>query len=145
MPSAAYCRLVDDLCQLALLPNPKALYERTALTVGKVNFSLVERSGDPYSEVLIYTDLGPLPSQHRDAVLLRLLDINFHLFVGAGSPSCSYNSETQRLTLGVSLLLQAATGQRLLALLGQLADMAHNWRGDHFLERPSPRHAQVRL
>lgn len=137
MPSAEYCRLVDDMCQLALLPNPKALYERTALTVHKVNFNLIERPGDPYSELLIYTDLGPLPSQRREAVLLRLLDINFHLFTGAGSPSCTYNSETQRLTLAVSLLLQGTSGERLLGLLGQLADMARSWRDDHFLDRPA--------
>lgn len=134
MPSVTFCRLVDELCRQAALPNPQALYERTALTIDGVHFSLVERAAEPYAEVLIYLDLGPLPEAQRAAVLLRLLEINFHLFVGAGSPSCAYNSESQRLLLCLSLLQQGASGAGLLQLLGQLAELARNWRKEHFLD-----------
>ena len=133
MPSATFRRLIDELCHLSKLPDPQALYERTALNVSGVDFSLVEREG-PVSEVIIHCDFGALPGRRREEVLLRLLEINFNLFIGSASPSCTVNQQTGRATLAAAAPLQGLGSLALLELLGQLADMAKVWREGYFLD-----------
>jgi hypothetical protein len=133
MPSATFRRLIDELCHLSKLPNPQALYERAALSIDGVDTSLVEREGQ-INEVIIHCDFGALPTRRRDEVLLRLLEINFNLFIGSASPSCTVNQQTGRATLAAVAPLPGLTALALLELLGQLADMAKVWRQGYFLE-----------
>lgn len=132
MPTATYCTLVDEVCRLTLLPNPHTLYEHTALSIDGIDISLVERH-EPANEVGIQCDLGPLPGRQREAVLLRLLEINFHLFTDAANSTCTVNPITGRATLAAVIPLQHARAAALLELLGQLADMAKAWRQSYFL------------
>lgn len=133
MPSPMFRILIDELCQISLLPDPHVLYERAALNIDGVDISLVEREG-PTNEVIIHCGLGALPNRRRDEVLLRLLEINFSLFTGSSSPSCTVNPQTGCATLAAVAPLQGLSATGLLELLGQLADMANAWRQDYFLD-----------
>ena len=133
MPSATFCLLIDQLCQLSCLPDPKALYERTSLNIDGVDISLVEREGAA-SEIIIHCDLGTPPTRRRDEVLCRLLEINFNLFTGSASPAYMVNPQTGRATLAAVAPLAGLGAIGLLELLGQLADMANTWRQGYFLE-----------
>lgn len=128
--------LIDSLCKLALIPNPQTLYERTALQVNGVEFSLVYSDGAGAGNVLLYGDMGPLPVRARDAVAMRLLEMNFELSGDTASPAFSLNPQSQRVSLSVVLLLERMSAERLLEVLGHLADMALAWRRDFFLDAP---------
>lgn len=128
--------LIDSLCKLALIPNPQTLYEQTTLQVAGVDFSLVYSEGPGAGNVLLYGDMGPLPTRSRDAVAMRLLEMNFELSGDPASPAFSLNPQTQRVSLTVVLLLERLSAERLLEVLGHLANMAHAWRTDYFLDSP---------
>lgn len=80
MPSTDFRKLIDEICRLSKLPHPQALYHQAALNIDGVDISLLEREG-PIGELIIYCDLGALPTRQREETLLRLLEFNFHLFI----------------------------------------------------------------
>lgn len=137
MPTATYCRLIDEVCRLSLLSTPHTLYEHAALRIDGVDISLVERH-EPVAEVAIHCDLGPLPDRQREAALHRLLEINFHLSVGAANSTCAVNPKTGHAILAAAISLHHARATQLLQLLGQLAGIAIAWRQSFFLA-PQPR------
>jgi hypothetical protein len=129
-----YQALINELCELTVIPNPETLYEMASIRVRGVDFSLLYNESPGAGEVLIYCGFGPLPQQQRDAVMQRLLETNLHLFNGQNSPSLSYNPETGHVVLVSVLLLDALKAQRLLDMLGYLAAMAQKWRETYFLD-----------
>lgn len=137
MANAHYHRLVDDICQLALIPSTALLYQTTQLSVKGVDFSLHHVEGSDAGKVLIHADFGLLPAQQREAILLRLLDTNFHLS-GGEYPICfSHNERTGHVMFSASQPLDNVTGSGVLLLMGHLADYAQAWRQTYFLdERP---------
>ncbi|GGM31204.1 CesT family type III secretion system chaperone [Pseudomonas asuensis] len=134
MSLESYQALINELCKLTIIPNPETLYEMASLRVREINFSLLYNESPAAGEVLIYCGFGPLPQQHRDAVMQRLLETNLHLFNGQNSPSFSYNPETGHVILVSVLLLDALDAQRLLDMLGYLAALAQKWRETYFLD-----------
>ncbi|MBD1586839.1 CesT family type III secretion system chaperone [Pseudomonas typographi] len=134
MASSAYCTLIDQLCELTLIPNPSAFYERANLSVKEVDFNLTHNPGVGEGDIFIYCGFGPLPRGNREAVLQRLLETNLYLFSGPFSPSLAYNSETGQVVLTSNVMVDNLTAERLLGLMGGLADMALVWRGNHFLD-----------
>jgi hypothetical protein len=129
-----YQVLINELCELTVIPNPETLYEMASIRVRGVDFSLLYNESPGAGEVLIYCGFGPLPQQRRDAVMQRLLETNLHLFNGQNSPSLSFNPETGHVVLVSVLLLDALKAQRLLDMLGYLAAMAQKWRETYFLD-----------
>lgn len=140
-----YQALINDLCELTVIPNPETLYEMASLRIRGIDFSLLYKDGPGAGEVLIYCGFGPLPQQQRETIMQRLLETNLYLFNGQNSPSLSYNPETGQVVLVSVLLLDALTAQRLLDMLGYLAAMAQKWQETYFLDeekRPTQRSAE---
>lgn len=134
MASPAYCKLIDELCELTMIPTPSAFYEQANLAVKEVDFSLTHNPGAGEGDVFIYCSFGPLPQANREAVLQRLLETNLYLFSGPFSPSLTYNPDSGLVILIGHAMLENLTADRLLGLMGGIADMALVWRGSYFFE-----------
>ncbi|MFH7445214.1 type III chaperone ShcM, partial [Pseudomonas syringae pv. tagetis] len=74
-------------------------YVSANFKISVVDFTLQYLDRDDGSAVLIYGDMGTLPTRKRDAALLALIDINFHMFSGAHSTVFSWNAQTGRVLL----------------------------------------------
>jgi len=131
-----YRSLIDQVCELTLIPNPETLYENASLQVRGVDFSLFYRESPGAGEVLIYCGFGPLPQRRRDEVMQCLLETNLYLFNGQNSPALAYNAETGQVVLVSVLLLDALEAQRLLDMLGYISGMAKQWQESYFLKEP---------
>lgn len=129
-----YRLLIDQFCEATSIPNSASLYESANFAVSGVDFSLIYRDLQPHGQVQFYADMGKLPEQRREAVLLTLLDINFHTFAGADSPVLAYNRETQRILLMGALPIESASPQHLLSMMSSWAQVAHTWRENFFQE-----------
>lgn len=127
-----YCKLIDEICAEVNIPNPERLYQEANLKVDDVAFTLLYGSVADPNSMMLYCDFGELPEQGREAVLLRLMETNMHLF-GANSPCFTYNSESKHIVLAARLRLFAATGEDVLRTLRSLAAGALEWRQNHFL------------
>jgi len=128
-----YRQLIDQICELTMLPDPASLYEMASISVRGISFSLLYNEKGDSGEVQIYCGFGPLPKHEREPVLLRLLETNLHLCTGPGSPALSYNSETSQVILVCVLPLEVLEAQTLLDMLGALAEMAKQWQSHYFL------------
>ncbi|WP_245219461.1 type III effector [Pseudomonas parafulva] len=134
MAAPSYCRLIDQLCALTMIPSPSAFYEHANLSVKAVDFSLKHTPSVGEGDVFIYASFGALPTAHREAVLQRLLETNLYLLSGPFCPSLAYNSDNQEVTLIGHVPLETLTAEHLLGLMGGIADMALNWRNGYFLD-----------
>lgn len=137
MTSDRYRLLIDEICILSLIPHSPGLHESTNFTVHDVDFSLQHRFREPVDQVAIYADMGPLPPGNREAVLLSLLEINFHLFHGGQSPVFSYNPETLRVLLMGSIELADATAPTVLLTMKAFAQLGTQWRISAFQQPAS--------
>jgi hypothetical protein len=68
MAAPGYCKPIDELCELTLIPNPSALYELAHLSVRDVDFTFTHNQGIGAGDILIYCGFGPLPVENREAV-----------------------------------------------------------------------------
>ncbi|NWD25691.1 CesT family type III secretion system chaperone [Pseudomonas yamanorum] len=134
MATAAYSKLIDQLCELTMISNPSAFYEQANLSVKDVDFTLRHNSGVGEGDVFIYCSYGALPKTNRELVLERLLEANLLLFSGPLSPSLSYNADTEHVILCGHAMIENLTAERLLGLMGGIADMALVWREGYFIE-----------
>ncbi|KAF1010957.1 MAG: hypothetical protein GAK32_01137 [Pseudomonas fluorescens] len=139
MANQHYRQLVDQICQLTQIPTAALLYESTQLTVRDVDFSLSHIESPEADAVLMHADFGPLPSRQREAILLRLLDTNFHLIDGVRHSSFSHNEHTGHVMFGSALALQGTTAEQILLLMGHIAEYAQAWRQTYFLDDQRPR------
>lgn len=137
MTTDRYRLIIDDICTLSLIPHSPVFHEAANFTVHNVDFTLQHRTLEQGDQVAIYADMGPLPSGNRDAVLLSLLEINFHLFHSSQSPMFSYNRETQRALLMGSVELTGATATGLLLTMRAFAQLAGEWRKSAFQQSAS--------
>ncbi|MBC3345594.1 CesT family type III secretion system chaperone [Pseudomonas sp. SWRI196] len=138
MASPTYCKLIDQLCELTMIPTPSAFYEQANLSVKEVDFSLKHTPGVGEGDVFIYCSFGALPEANREAVLQRLLETNLYLLSGAFCPSLSYNRDSQQVILIGHVPLETLTAERLLGVMGGAADMALIWRNGYFFDGASP-------
>lgn len=138
MASPIYCKLIDQLCELTMIPTPAAFYEQANLSVKDVDFSLKHTPGVGEGDIFIYCSFGPLPVANREAVLQRLLETNLYLLSGAFCPSLSYNRDSEQVILIGHVPLETLTAERLLGLMGGAADMALIWRDGYFFDGASP-------
>ena len=132
MSIEAYRELVDEICVKINIPDPEPMYESADMCIMGVEFSMYhcgERSPD---HGVVYCDFGPLPTEAREAVLLRLLQTNLFMFT-VNSPTFTCNAENQHIVLAANVPLATATADALLATLMGVAEMAMEWRARHFL------------
>jgi len=137
MTTDRYRLLIDEICTLSLIPHSPDFHEAANFKVNQIDFSLQHRALEHGDQVAIYADMGQLPSGNRDAVLLSLLEINFHLFHSGQSPVFSCNHETQRVLLMGSVELAHATAPTLLLTMKAFAQLAGEWRKSAFQQAAS--------
>lgn len=128
-----YHQLIDNICELTMLPDPASLYEVASISVRNINFSLLYKENAVLGEVQIFCGFGPLPTQQRERVLQRLLETNLYLCTGPGNPTLTYNAETGQVVLVCIFPLGALEAQPLLDMLGHLAETAKRWQSTYFL------------
>lgn len=143
MASPTYCKLIDQLCALTMIPTPSAFYEQANLSVKEVDFSLKHTLSVGEGDVFIYASFGALPTANREAVLQRLLETNLYLLSGPFCPSLSYNSDSELVVLIGHVPLENLTAEHLLGLMGGIADMALVWRNGYFLDGPATQPARA--
>ncbi|RMW14955.1 Type III chaperone ShcM [Pseudomonas syringae pv. tagetis] len=131
-----YHTLINEICALSLISTPERFYESANFKISEVDFTLQYLDRDEGRAVLIYGDMGTLPTRNRDAALLALMDINFHMFSGAHSPVFSWNAQTGRVLLMGSVGLERASAEGVLLLMKSFAELAKEWR-DHAFMGPS--------
>ncbi|MBT2340262.1 MULTISPECIES: CesT family type III secretion system chaperone [Pseudomonas] len=134
MASPSYCKLIDQLCELTMIPTPSAFYEQANLSVKEVDFSLKHTPSVGEGDVFIYASFGPLPTANREAVLQRLLETNLYLLSGPFCPSLSYNRDSELVILIGHVPLENLSAEHLLGLMGGVADMALIWREGYFFD-----------
>ncbi|RMO07127.1 Type III chaperone ShcM [Pseudomonas coronafaciens pv. zizaniae] len=128
-----YHTLINEICALSLISNPERFYESANFKISDVDFTLQYQDRDEGSAVLIYGDMGGLPSRNRDTVLLALMDINFHMFSGAHSPVFSFNAQTGRVLLMGSVGIERSSAEGVLLLMRSFAELAKEWREHGFM------------
>jgi hypothetical protein len=128
-----YVQLMAEIQALTLLPASLLSQELVHLSVKGVNFSMYPVGEDDRAYVVTHCDLGDLPGQRREAVLLRLLDCNFHMINSAKPVSFCRNKESGRMMLSAAQPLDMLSGQVILDQMGGIADYALAWRETHFL------------
>ena len=127
-----YHALIDQICAKSNIPDPASMYSVADIQVQGVNFTMFYGGSIAPDSALLYCDFGELPTQAREAVLLRLLETNMYLF-GVNSPTFTYNAENMHIVLANRVPLARVTADTVLALLSHYAGLAKEWRNDHFL------------
>jgi hypothetical protein len=133
MITPAYRLLIDQFCALTLIPNAQSLYEHMAIEFNGIDFTLEYKDNMGEGRNLSL-HMGSLPARESAAAALRLLEMNFYLFANQSNCVFTLNPESRRINLGMDLLLDQLSAERLLELLGELADMVKAWRNDFFLD-----------
>lgn len=134
MTTAAYSKLIDQLCELTMISNPSSFYEQANLSVKDIDFTLRHNSGEGEGEVCIYCNYGTIPKANRELVLQRLLEANLLLASNPFSPFLSYNASSEEVVLCGYIIMEKLQAERLLAMMGSMADMALTWRKTYFIE-----------
>jgi hypothetical protein len=133
MTTAAYSKLIDELCELTMISNSSSFYEHANLSVKDVDFTLRHNAGAGEGEVAIYCSYGAIPKANRELILQRLLEANLLLSDIPFSPSLSYNAKSEDVVLCGYIIVENLQAERLLAMMGGMADMALAWRKTYFL------------
>jgi hypothetical protein len=128
-----YVQLMAEIQALTLLPESILSHELVHLSVNGVDFSMYPIGENDQAYVVTHCDLGDLPVARRDAVLLRLLECNFHMINTAKPVSFCCNEESGRMMLSAAQPLSMLSGQVILDQMGGIADYALAWRETHFL------------
>lgn len=128
-----YRYLIEDLCRQCSIDNPGRILGGGALLVNDVSLSLVHREELNPSAVLIYCDLGEIPTGSGVQFFLDLLEANAGLDDGS---AFALDDDTGHVLLTAHYPLdQDRSTHQLRDTLLHLATRATTWRQS----RPSPR------
>lgn len=135
-----YRNLINQICEHAQIPDPRALYDKAELDIGGTQF-LLRHGGEQAPHIVnIYCGLGPLPAEQRELVLQRLLETNL-LMAGSGhNASFGYNADIKQAVLYCMLPLDQSSGMLTLAMLRHFAAVAEQWRTTYFLDEKDSTH-----
>lgn len=129
-----YLNLINQICEHAQIPDPRALYDKAELNIGGTQF-LLRHGGEQAPHIAnIYCGLGALPDTSRELVLQRLLETNLLMAGSGNSPSFGYNPENKQVILYCMLPLDQASGMLTLAMLRHFAAVAEQWRSTYFID-----------
>lgn len=133
MNNERYYRLVKNICQLTQIPINAIDPDLFQLNVKGINFNCYNIA----ETVVIQAEFGRLPDGRRDMILLRLMNVNFHLFDGQHPSSFSHNESTGQVMLSYALELAHIGAPQFVQLLGHIAEYAESWRHGYFLDENS--------
>lgn len=130
-----YRNLINQICEHAQIPDPRALYEKAELDIGGIQF-LLRHGGDQAPHVFsIYCGLGPLPEPSRGMAMQRLLETNLLLASSGTGASFGYNPDNKQAILYCVMPLDQSSGLLTLSMLRQFAVVAGQWRSTYFLDQ----------
>jgi hypothetical protein len=132
MSMETYRKLVDEICTLTNIQKSELLYQSMDLQVKGVNFSMFYWKEISPDYGVVYCDFGPLPSENREAVLLRLLQTNLYLF-GINTPSFAIDRQTNHVLMAINIPLEKTTAEHVVLALSDFAELALGWRVGYFL------------
>ena len=101
MSNERYHRFVTDICQLSQIPVAAIDLDLVQLNVKGIAFSFANLA----DTVMIHADFGPLPDRRREAILLQLMNVNFHLFSGHRPCCFSHNDDTGQVQFSCTVEL----------------------------------------
>jgi hypothetical protein len=130
--------LVDDVCkELGYPPRPSRPESDEVVAME------MELDGYPFAVVhsiitasdciLIECRFGALPAENREAILYRLLHLNYAL-ADAGASAFSLDAESNQILYTNNCELSTHTGKTLLGAMTQMSWQARQWNENHFLE-----------
>ena len=133
-----FFELVDDVCkELGYPPRPSRPESDEVVAME------MELDGYPFAVVhslvtasdciLIECRFGALPAENREAVLYRLLHLNYALADAGASVFC-VDGELNQVLYVNNCDLSNQTGQALLGSMTQMSWQARQWNENHFLE-----------
>jgi len=138
MPSKSFCNLVDDICKMTGIADPRSLYFSTDLEIDFIKFTCAENYEKLDQELILYCDFGALPPANlRTQALQRLLELNLSM-PGASPNAYSINEESQHVLLIIRLSMQGLTAKKLLNDMAGYAAKAKNWRKTYYLASQQP-------
>lgn len=132
MSNAGFHALIDQICAKCGIANSASMHRAPHFTFKDVTFTLGDGAAIVPDSVIVYTDLGELPRQSREAVLLRLLELNA-LFTGPASPVYCYNPENRHVLLMSAMDLRKASADKMIERFEVLVPTVADWRNNHFL------------
>ncbi|MCA1324573.1 CesT family type III secretion system chaperone [Herbaspirillum sp. alder98] len=127
-----YHALIDHLCEQLSIEFKPAMYQAAQINVDGVDFTLFHAGLMLPESVQMHCDFGALPGAAREAVLLRLLETQTHLF-GVCAPVFSYDRTRDSVALMCRFPLHDEDGAvSTLELLRFFSGLAKRWRQDRF-------------
>jgi hypothetical protein len=135
MTTETYKRLIDEICQMAQIPNAQLMYQSADLRIDDVNFTLIEAGLGDEDGLALYCDFGPLPTHRREQVLERLMQLNLAMH-GINTPVFSLNQETGHVLLARRIVLRQITALEVMDMLAVHAAQAKQWAQTHYLHDP---------
>lgn len=140
MSKERYHRLVTDICQLCQIPVTAVDFDLVQLNVKGIAFNFANLA----DTVMIHADFGPLPDRRRDAILLQLMNVNFHLYNGDRSCCFSHNDDTGQVQFSCTVELTQIGAPQFVQLLGHIAEYAQSWQHCYFLDEGAKRDPSAR-
>ncbi|HTD02793.1 CesT family type III secretion system chaperone [Undibacterium sp.] len=132
MASENYRKLIDEVCAIAKIADPKLFYTTADLTVDGVNFTLIDGSTEQEEGLAMYCDFGALPAKNRADVLERLLEINLSMH-GVNTPVFTINFETRHVLLARRIPIGQISALDLMNTLSEHAAHSKEWRKTYYL------------
>lgn len=127
-----YHALIDRLCEQLSIEVKPAMYQAAQIEVDGVGFTLFHAGLMLSDSVHMHCDFGVLPGAAREAVLLRLLETQTHLF-GVCAPVFTYDRVRDSVALMCRFPLnEEADAASTLELLRFFSGLAKRWRQDRF-------------
>jgi hypothetical protein len=132
MASENYRKLIDEICAISKIENPKLFYTTADLTIDGVNFTLIDGSTAQEEGLAMYCDFGALPVKNRAEVLERLLEINLTMH-GVNTPVFTVNFETRHVLLARRIPIGQISALDLINTLSEHAAHCKDWRKTYYL------------
>ena len=134
MPPQHFCKLIDEICNIARIPNSRLLYEAADLEIDHVKFTLADGGDKTENCVTFYCDFGLLPPQIvRAGAMQRLLELNLSMY-GINTPFFSINSEINHVLLIGRIPTAEMSPENLMNALAKHAAQAKEWRRNYYLD-----------
>lgn len=128
-----YYQLIDGICALAGIAEPRTMYENCSISVNQIEFTMTHANFVHPDLAVLYVDFGKPPAERRDVVLQRLLETNTYMFCDSDGPAFSFNAESGHVMLMVRVLLPQVTPASVIALMQHLSDYVKSWQSNFFL------------
>ena len=136
MATPAFCKLIDQICQLANIPSSPSFYETADLEIDEIQFTLIDCCTDTKQGLVFFCDFGLPPERRRAEVLQRLLELNL-IASGIDTPAFSVNDNTGHVVLIGRIFFEKKSALDVLNTLVPYAAQATEWQKTRYLQESS--------